>query len=354
MSLTRVAIVGASGYTGVELVRLLLGHPRVVIACVCAHKRAGERLDDVFPSLRGCLTPSEGTRFAPQALEAFDADVVAARSDAAFVALPHGESAACVDALRARGLRVVDLSADFRLRDAAIYQRWYGAHGAPARLHEAVYGLPELHREALRGANLIASPGCYPTATLLAITPLVRARLVETDGIIVDAKSGVSGAGRAPSAHTHFPEIAEGIRAYGVTSHRHTPEIEQEIARLAGREVRITFTPNLVPMSRGLLSTVYATPAPGVTAAAIRDCVAEAWGGEPFGVAASTPPDTAHVRGSNRAHVAAWLDERAGRVVAMAAIDNLVKGASGQAVQSFNLAVGFPEDEGLRSPPLFP
>lgn len=340
-------MVGASGYTGVELLRLLALHPYCTVTCVCAKTHADRRLCDVFPSLDGVLD---------HRLESFDADLVAQRAETAFCALPHGESAACVDALRARGLRVIDLSADFRLRDQAVYERWYGPHPVPARLQEAVYGLPELHREALREASLVASPGCYPTASLLAIAALLRAGCVESEDIIIDAKSGVSGAGRTPSAHTHFSEVADGIRAYGVTTHRHTPEIEQELEQVAGSRgnVRVTFTPHLVPMNRGILATTYARPTAGTSASRIREVLGDTWRNEPFVRVTTAPPDTAHVRGSNRAHVAAWLDERAGRVVAMAAIDNLVKGAAGQAIQAWNLSMGFTETAGLMGAAVFP
>lgn len=350
----RVAVIGASGYTGAELLRLLLGHPRVTIAMVMAKRAAGQRIDGVFPHLTGKLALP---------VEAFDPDVVAHGADVAFAALPHGEAAQVVAALRARGVLTLDLSADFRLHDAATWTAWYGGEGhehhpARALLDEAVYGLPERHRARLRGAGLVAVPGCYPTATTLAIAPLLAAGLVRATGLIVDAKSGASGAGRTPGLATHLPEAAEGLRPYKVGgSHRHTPEIEQELSLAAGAPVTVLFTPHLVPMSRGILACVYAEPTdPARPAHAYRDALIEAYRDEPF-VDVLPPhavPDTAHVRGSNRAHVTAVYDARSHRVLAMAAIDNLVKGAAGQAVQCLNVARGWPETLGLEAAPLFP
>jgi N-acetyl-gamma-glutamyl-phosphate reductase len=338
-----VAVVGASGYTGAELVRLLLSHAGVRIAAVTAGKRAGEKLHDVFPQFRGLCDA---------ALEAVDAQALARRARVAFLALPHGESAALARDLLADGLLVLDLSADLRLHDAAEHQQWYGQDAAPELRARAVYGLPELHRDRLRDACLVAVPGCYPTATLLALAPLVRGGLISTEGLVVDAKSGVSGAGRNPAPHTHYPEAAEGVRAYGVAGHRHTPEIEQELSEIASRPVRVTFTPHLLPMNRGMLATCYGRA--NAPAEKLRAALLEAYRDERFVEVAERPPDSAHLRGSNRAHVFATVDARTGQAVAMAAIDNLVKGASGQAVQCMNLALGFPEDEGLRGAGVFP
>ncbi len=346
----RVAVVGATGYTGAELLRLLLGHPRVEITALCAREKLTPRASAVLPSLAGLFE---------KPIEPFDADAVAARAAVAFCALPHGASVECVRALRERGVTVLDLSADFRLRDAKVYAQWYGAdHGAPALLDEAVYGLPELHREALRGAKLVAVPGCYPTASALPMLPLLAGGLASADDLVVHALSGVSGAGRTPTASTHFPECSEGARSYKVAgAHRHTPEIEQTLSRVAGSAVTVTFTPTLAPMTRGILSTVYARPArEGLT---VDELVREArryFEGSPS-VAVLDPgalPDTLWVRGSNRAHVAYFIDRRAGKIVAQCAIDNLVKGASGQAIQCMNLACGFDEGDGLRAAAMFP
>ncbi len=350
-----VAIVGASGYTGAELIRLLLLHPRVELAALYARRAAGSRISAVFPQLEGRLDLQ---------VEAFDPDRVAAAARVAFCALPHGQSARAVAALRGRGLMVIDLSADYRLRSVDTYNAWYGSESEPAHPHpeliaEAVYGLPELYRESLVDAQLIASPGCYPTATLLAIAPLLAAGLVSPDGLVVDAKSGATGAGRSASQATHFPEMGEGIRAYKIGGmHRHTAEMEQELELVAKAKVRLTFTPHLLPMARGILSCVYARPASGasVSAAACQRALEEAYAGEPFVTVLSAErlPDTSHVRGSNRAHVAVRYDERAERVVALCAIDNLVKGASGQAIQAMNLAQGWAETTGLAMTGMFP
>ena len=338
---TSVAVIGASGYTGAELVRLLLSHPHVQLSCVVAGRSAGQAMDAVFPQFVG--------RF-DSVLEQFDADEVARRATVAFTALPHAASAEVVAALRTRGVTVVDLSADFRLSDLATYERYYSSHPCPDLVAQAVYGLPELHRERIRGARLVAAPGCYPTATVLAIAPLLRAGVVEAVGLVVDAKSGVTGAGRNPSLAVHFAEVAEGVRAYKVGgSHRHAPEIRQELGQVAGRDVRLSFTPHLVPMSRGILSNVYAQPCPGVQAADLRKALQDAYGDEPFVrvLPEGQAPDTRSVRGSNRVQVQVWLDEDAQQVIAMSAIDNLVKGASGQAVQCLNLMQGWSETAGL-------
>ena len=348
MQQVRVAIVGASGYTGAELTRLLLGHPHVTLTGLYAHKAAGEPIAKHFPQLTGAPLPQP--TFLP-----FSADDVASRAEVAFLGLPHGESVPAAKALVERGVRVFDLSADFRLRDADEYARWYGTHEAPELLPSAVYGLVERHREELRDARLIAVPGCYPTATLLALCPLLDAKLIAGEGLIVDAKSGVSGAGRGLSLGTHFSEIGEGVRAYKVAEHRHTPEIEQELARAAGHAVRITFTPHLIPMTRGILSTGYAVPTESTRErTAYLEALRAAYAREPFVSVTDHPPDTSHVRGSNRVHVSAWADARAGRVVVMGAIDNLVKGASGQAIQCLNAALGWPETTGLAQFAPFP
>lgn len=344
----RATIVGGTGYTGAELVRLLVTHPHVEIASICGQSKAGQRIAAVLPSLAGVMSGR---------VAAFDADEVAAGADVVFCALPHGASAGIVSALRDRAKVVVDLSADFRLSDPAVYAEWYGEHLAPERFGEGVYGLVELHREELASADLIAGPGCYPTASTLALAPLLSADLVEREGLIVDAKSGVSGAGRTARPNTHLPETSEGIRAYKTAGqHRHTPEIEQELSRIAGQDIRLTFTPHLVPMSRGILATAYAMAKPGVTADDCTRAAEKLYEGSPSVVVldAGSHPDTLWVRGSNRAHVSFALDPRTGRVVAQAVIDNLVKGASGQAIQAMNVRFGFPEGAGLEAPAHWP
>lgn len=345
---TRVAVVGASGYAGAELCRLLLSHPHASLAAVFGRSRAGELLADAVPSLAGVCELS---------LETFDADAVANKAEVAFLALPHGESAAAAAALLDRGVQVFDLSADFRLRDAEVHATWYGAAGEPALREKAVYGLPERYRDAIAGERLVAVPGCYPTAAILAAGPLLSAGLIAPD-VIVDAKSGASGAGRSASLATHFSEIGEGIRPYKVAgAHRHTPEMEQELAAAAGTEVAVTFTPHLLPMARGILACVYARPRdPSIDETGLRAALCAAYESEPF-VTVLGPgklPDTAHVRGTNRAHVQVVLDARAGRVLALSAIDNLGKGAAGQAIQCLNVARGWNETAGLAHTAAFP
>jgi N-acetyl-gamma-glutamyl-phosphate reductase len=344
----RVAVVGATGYTGAELLRLLHGHPRVQIAAITGHGKAGQRIASVLPSFHGTLAGD---------VAATDPDVIAAAAEAAFCGLPHGASAPIVRKLRERGLVVFDLSADFRLKDLGIYREWYGDHEAPELLPAAVYGLCELEREALRGADLIAVPGCYPTSAALAIAPLVKAGVIDLDSLVIDAKSGASGAGRGLSESTHFAQLSEGMRAYKVGGlHRHTPEIEQTLSKLAGRAVRVTFTPHLVPMIRGILSTVYARLAPEITRERCTELARALYEGSPS-VTVLDPgvdPDTQWVRGSNRCFVSYTTDKRTGRVIAQAAIDNLVKGAAGQALQCFNLRFGFAEGLGLEAVGLFP
>ncbi|HLV21903.1 MAG TPA: N-acetyl-gamma-glutamyl-phosphate reductase [Polyangiaceae bacterium] len=349
----RVAIVGAGGYTGSELVRLIHGHPRLELAWLGARDNAGRRLGDVLPSVEGI--PALGDRVL-QPFEADRAKELAAQVDVAFTALPHAASARIGTALLEAGLRVVDLSADFRLRDAAVYGRTYGEHPAPHLLAQAVYGLPELYRDKLRGARLIASPGCYPTSAILPLVPLLEAGLIEADGIVVDSKSGASGGGRAPAPAFHFPESSESVRPYKVAgAHRHVPEIEQELSVAAGRAVQVAFTPHLVPMSRGILTTAYARVRAGVSAADCRRAAERRYAGGLTAVLGEGKlPDTLAVRGSARAQVAYAVDDRVKLVIATCAIDNLAKGASSQAVQALNVALGWPDELGLPEVAVFP
>ena len=344
----RAIIVGGTGYTGAELVRLALAHPSLELVSIVGNTTAGQSVADVLPSLRGIV---EGN------VKPFEPDAIAEQADVAFCALPHAASAEAVSALRQRGQKVFDLSADFRFEELSVYETWYGKHPVPERLSEAVYGLVELHREELRTADLVAVPGCYPTAATLALAPLVKSSLIRLDGIAVDAKSGVSGAGRSVSSATHFPETAEGVRAYKAGTHRHGPEIEQELSRLAGVPVKIAFVPHLVPMTRGILATCYAQPVDSnVTAAACTEAARTLYAGSPsvHVLDEGQHPDTLWVRGSNLLHLSYTQDRNSGMVIAMSAIDNLVKGASGQAIQCLNVRFGLDEGAGLRAPAQWP
>ncbi|NGZ05867.1 MAG: N-acetyl-gamma-glutamyl-phosphate reductase [Magnetococcales bacterium] len=346
----RVGIFGASGYTGGELVRLLARHPEVKVAFVTSERHAGRPLAEVFPHL-GVLPELTCHPLTDMTLSS--------ECDVAFCALPHLTSMDAVPELLQRGMRVVDLSADFRLQDAGLFQQWYGApHRASELLREAVYGLPELQqqRERIRSARLIANPGCYPTSILLALAPLLREQAIELDGMVIDSKSGVSGAGRSVAQGSLFCEVSEGFRAYKVTGHRHIPEIEQELGRVAGRPVCIRFTPHLLPQSRGILSTCYVRPRCALTESQWRDMLIDCYRDEPFVrvVPAGQFPSTHQVRGSNYAALGVALDERTGWLMVLSAIDNLVKGAAGQAVQNMNLMLGVEESAGLEQVPLFP
>lgn len=336
-----VVILGAAGYAGAELTRLVLGHPGMRLVAVTSSQDAGRKVSDLYPALAGC----ELTYVAHEAAEFASAQL-------AFLTVPHTAAMAVAPGLLDAGVTVVDASADFRLKDAAAYEEWYGVpHTAAHLLADAVYGLPELGgRDALAGARLVACPGCYPTAALLAIAPALAAGIASPDGIVIDAKSGVSGAGRTPSATTHFVSANEALNPYKVAEHRHTPEIEQELARVAGTPVTVTFVPHLVPMTRGMLVTAYLRAGEGARGAA--QVYADAYAGEPFVTvhADGRMPSTAEVRGSNRAHLGVKLDERSGVLVVACAIDNLVKGTSGQAVQCANLALGMDETAGLDHP----
>jgi N-acetyl-gamma-glutamyl-phosphate reductase len=338
-----VGILGASGYAGGELLRLLARHPALQVAWAAGDRQRGQPLTARYPGLRAAY----GDLSFCSLDEGLDKG-----ADVLFLALPHGSAAAMVPRALERGSLLVDLSADFRLRDPADYPAWYGApHPLPEQLGGWPYGLPELHRDQLVGARRVAVPGCYPTAALLALAPLVAAGLVAADGIVVDAKSGLSGAGRSLEDDNLFVQANENVTPYKVGGrHRHTPEIEQELALAAGKPVTVTFTPHLVPASRGILATCYATAGSSVDDDALAACYAAAYADEPF-VDLPPPgqgwPATRAVATTNRAQVAAVADRRTGRAVAAAAIDNLVKGAAGQAVQCANIALGLPETAGL-------
>ncbi|MGH7427648.1 MAG: N-acetyl-gamma-glutamyl-phosphate reductase [Candidatus Methylomirabilaceae bacterium] len=342
----RVSIIGASGYSGGELVRLLCGHPDVTLVHLTAESRKAEAYGEVFPNLRG---------FVAHTTEEADVEAIGADSDVVFFALPNGMAMTLVPKLGPRS-KIIDLGADFRFRDPATYAVWYKMpHAAPHLLAEAVYGQPELHRERIKTSRIVGNPGCYSTAALIAIAPFVQAGVVQRDGIIVDAKSGVSGAGRGVSLGTHFAEVNENVKPYNVAAHRHTPEIEQEVAALNGGGVTITFTPHLVPMTRGILATVYMRLVHGMTAAEAEGILMEAYAREPFvRVLPGGLPQTKATYGSNYCDVAVRVHAGGGVLIVMAAIDNLVKGASGQAIQNMNIMCGFPERAGLQGLPVFP
>lgn len=345
MERVRVSVAGASGYAGGELVRWLARHPRVELAHLTAFREKGRPLADVFPNLRG---------FGPHTLNGTGWEEMAEGSDVVFLALPHGAAIEAAPVLLERGARVIDLGADFRLKDPATYARWYGSeHGARDLLREAVYGLPELNRGAVREARLVANPGCYPTAAALALLPLLTAG-VSKGPVIVDAKSGVSGAGRNPSAGTHFSEVNENFRPYKLGEHRHGPEMEQTFSD-AGAAVPVYFAPHLAPMTRGILATTYVPLARDLDAAEARDLYRNAYRNEPFvRVLEEELPQTKATLGSNFCDVAVRVDPERRLAIAVSAIDNLVKGAAGQAIQNMNLMFGFPETEGLWAPAMFP
>ncbi len=335
----RVAVVGATGYTGAELLRYLARHPHVRLTAVTSEQSAGKPLAEVHPWLRGKVDLP---------LVAFDAARVADGADVAFVGLPHGAAAAAVAALLDRGLRVVDLSADFRFRDAEEYARWYGPHPAPHLLADAVYGLTEYHRDALARARLIASPGCYPTGALLGLLPLLADGLVDPASIVIDAKSGVTGAGRTVAAEYLFAEVDDNLRAYKIGTHRHAPEIEQEIRRATGGDHPILFVPHLLPIRRGILTTLHLRPRAGADAAALAASFRGRYEGERFIVLSpERAPEIRDVVGTNDCAIGWVVDRRSGRAVVVTVIDNLGKGAAGQAIQSFNVMMGLSEAAGL-------
>jgi len=342
-----VGIVGASGYTGVELARLLCHCPDVQLTVATSRQYKGRKLAEVYPNLAGLVDI---------VCEDLSAEELAERADLFFTAVPHQTAMAIVPDLLAAGKKVVDLSADFRLHDAAVYEKWYQAHTAQEYLAEAVYGLPELHRQKITAARLVANPGCYPTSVILGLAPLLKAGVVDTETIIADSKSGTSGAGRTAQTGTLFCEVTEGFKAYKVGAHRHTPEMEQEIGELCRKQVTISFTPHLLPISRGILSTIYAKLTGSMTDTEVHEMYSDFYKDETF-VRVCEPgsfPATQFVRGSNFCDIGLKIDGRTGRIIILSAIDNLVKGAAGQAVQNMNLMCNLPETAGLLTVPLFP
>lgn len=342
----RIGVLGASGYTGAELLRLLALHPDSEVRMLSAERRAGQPLAAVFPHLAGLKVPD--------LIKLDDADYGAL--DLVFCCLPHGTTQEVIARLP-RHLKIVDLSADFRLSDPASYATWYGhEHRALELQKEAVYGLTELKRDAVATARLVANPGCYPTSVQLPLVPLIEANAIETDRIIIDAKSGVSGAGREAKEGSLFAEVSEGIHAYGIASHRHAPEIEQGLSEASGRPIIVNFTPHLMPMSRGILSSIYVRLKGGASADDLRTTLAKRYANEPFVrvLPKGGAPATRHVRGSNLCLIGVFADRLPGHAIVLSAIDNLVKGASGQAVQNMNVMAGLPEIRGLEQIALFP
>jgi N-acetyl-gamma-glutamyl-phosphate reductase len=342
----RAAVLGASGYTGADMIRLAALHPAIRITTLIAKGHAGQTLAQVFPHLASLALPA---LVSPEEADWEEVDVV-------FCGLPHGTAHSEIGKLPKR-VKVIDMSADFRLHDAGAYAEWYGnAHSAPALLKDAVYGLTEHYRDKIAAARLVACPGCYPTAVLLALLPLVNAKLIDTSDIIIDAKSGVSGAGRSLKQNILFSEAGEGLSPYGIGNHRHVPEIEQELGLASGAAVTINFTPHLAPMSRGELCTCYVRMTGKIRAADLRKALGGAYAGSPFVhvVADGVTPATQHVRGSNFCHIGVFDDRIPGRAIVVSAIDNLVKGSAGQALQNFNVMYGLAETTGLEQLPLFP
>lgn len=347
--MTKTAIFGATGYTGFELLRLLLSHSGAQVVALSSEQYSELPLDEAFPTLKGMLPP----KVAFGKMEA----LMGGDFEVAFLALPHTVSSSVAGRLLARGVKVVDLSADFRFRNIALYEDVYNVtHKSPELAKSAVYGLPEIYRAALKKTKLAAVPGCFPTSVLLALYPLLKDGLIDLKGVIADCKTGVSGGGRAPSLGFHYPETEGGVRPYGLPRHRHNPEMDQELSLASGKKMSITFVPHLMPMVRGMLATCYATLLPKVSAKAVEEAYRKAYAKEPFVrlCPEGALPSTKNVAGSNFCDVAVSVEEKGRRVVAMSAIDNLVKGASGGAVQCFNLMNGYAENDGLRSAPLFP
>jgi N-acetyl-gamma-glutamyl-phosphate reductase len=340
---TKVAVVGANGYSGEELCGLLCRHPGVEIVAVSSRTHAGKAVGDVLPRLAGAPAIA-GLAFCDSKIDA----LLASGAEFFFLALPHGLASEFALPLVQAGARVIDLSADFRLRDASVYEEFYGEpHPAAEALAEAVYGLPELHRDSIREAKLVASAGCYPTSILLPLVPLLKAKMIEPAGIAVSSASGVSGAGRKADTSLLYAECNESMRAYGLPKHRHLSEIEQELSLAAGRDVVITFVPHLAPMTRGIHTTIFAELSAGVDMDGIGEALRGAYGGEPFVRLRETLPDTKNVNGTNFCDIAVRYDARANRLILLSAEDNLVKGAAGQAVQNFNLMAGFEETTAL-------
>ncbi|MGZ3559965.1 MAG: N-acetyl-gamma-glutamyl-phosphate reductase [Thermodesulfobacteriota bacterium] len=344
---TKVGIIGATGYTGLELLRFLIHHPQVEITALTSQKYAGVEIGQVFPALANQIQIK---------CEELSAERISEKADFLFTAVPHKTAMEIVPVFYRKGKRIVDLSADFRLKDANIYEKWYQKHTATDLLPESVYGLPELHREEIRMAKIVGNPGCYPTGALIGLIPLVKNGLIAHEGIVVDSKSGVSGAGRDVVLESLFCEVNEGVKAYKIFAHRHTPEIDQELSQVAREEMRVTFVPHLIPMDRGILSTLYVRLKKKMKTDELLNAFHDFYRGEPFVriYPKGKLPNTKDVRGSNFCDIGVAVSEPDERAVIVTAIDNLVKGASGEAVQNMNIMLGYPETMGLELLPLVP
>lgn len=345
--MVNVGIIGATGYVGIEIVRLLQNHPDINISTVVSQSFVGQKISDVYPHLRNVIDME---------CESLDIDRIAEKADIFITALPHGVSTEVIPKLIEKGKRIIDHSGDFRYKSVEVYEKWYNTkHGMPHFLDISVYGLPELHREEIKKARIVGNPGCYPTCSILGIAPLLREKLIETKNIIIDAASGVSGAGRSTELPYQFCECTENFKAYKVSTHRHTSEIEQELSLLAGSEIMVSFTPHLVPMKRGMLSTIYANLTSDKTTSQLLELYREYYKGEFFVriLDEGKLPETKFVSGSNYIDIGLVVDKRLNRVVVLSAIDNLGKGASGQAVQDLNIMCGLPEHTGLTSSGLY-
>ncbi|MEX1028709.1 MAG: N-acetyl-gamma-glutamyl-phosphate reductase [Paenibacillaceae bacterium] len=343
-----VAIIGSTGYGGVELIRLLLQHPNVNITSVISSSQAGIPIADGFPHL---------TEIIVDTLDGIDIELIRSKADVVFAATPHGVSSQLVPQLLDAGLKVIDLSGDFRLKSGTTYEQWYKHQPAKAELVEqAVYGLSEVYGDDVKGSSFVSNPGCYSTAALLGLIPIVGAEWIDPKSIIIDAKSGVSGAGRGLSMSVHYSEVNENLKAYKVNNHQHTPEIEQTLSQISGKDIRVTFTPHLVPMTRGIMCTIYGTLIESINADNLIDLYRRYYDGRPFVRVRDEGklPATKEVWGSNYCDIGFAVDERTGRVTIISVIDNLVKGAAGQAIQNLNLMMGWDESEGLRMAPVYP
>lgn len=339
----KVGILGATGYAGIEVVRLLISHPEVQITRIISQSFVGKRVSDVYPNLKGVCDLE---------CSALDEDDIADNCDLVFTALPHGASKTVIPSLFRKGLKIIDLSGDFRYNDPEVYEKWYDEpHSAPEVLAESVYGLCELHRDEIKKHTLVGNPGCYTTCSIMALAPLVANKVVDTKNIIIDAKSGVTGAGRSASLPNIYCEVNESLKAYKIATHRHTSEIEQELSILADEDIILSFTPHLVPMQRGILATCYANLNQDISAESLVNMFKDFYKGEPFVriYESGSLPEIKHVAGSNYVGLGLVVDERLNRVIVVSCIDNLVKGAAGQAIQNMNIICGFDEKTGLES-----